>query len=691
MKRTKLEKIRLGFIFVLVVTFFLVALTRLVHLQIVHGARYKNIVERQSSGKVAIPAARGLIYDRSGQLLASNVYAPSLYASPSSKKELEAVAGFLDEQFGLKQGTSTKKYNLAVNKFSWIKRLMSDELSRRISQTAPSGLYLRNETKRKYAFGNVGKQILGFTDIDNVGRSGIEQSFDFMLSGEKGWADIRRDGLRNTFRVKEQALVKPVPGESLVLTIDWRMQEIVENELKWAVEKYHAKSAMAAFVKCNTGEILAIAHYDPGETNRDKPFKLRAVTDQFEPGSSFKIFSAAAILESGEINIADLTYCENGSWKIGKRSLSDSEEHAWLNFRSIFELSSNIGLAKNAIKTGGRGIYETALKFGFGKKTDVRLPGESPGSIARAVDWSSESMTASLAIGYGVAVTCLQMAGATAAIANGGTLYKPTIIVGQVDEDGTVVGNALPVAVSKPVLKSTIDTLKSFMRAVVETGTATRANSELINIAGKTGTAWMANLEKGGYYRSKHVASFTGFFPYEDPLVAGVVVLLNPQPVYYGGWTAGPAFKRIVERWGMLNPDRITGSGKFALKKSDKNIKIVEIPNLIGRDVVLAETMAATGGFAFRPDKEKGVVVWQYPPADRLALYGDDILVSVQHRDQQEKVFPNLKGLSIREAAAILSFLGIKYEVNGKGKVVRQWPLAGKTVNRSAVCNVHCG
>jgi cell division protein FtsI (penicillin-binding protein 3) len=448
---------------------------------------------------------------------------------------------------------------------------------------------------------------------------------------------------------------------------------------------------MAAFVDCNSGEVVAMAHYDPGEKNPDKPFKLRPVTDQFEPGSSFKIFSAAALLETGEIDFAETTFCENGRWKIGRRTLSDSEEHGWLNLRSIFELSSNIGLAKQAIRFGGRQIFETAEMFGFGRKTDVGLPGESSGSIAEAVNWSSESVTASLAIGYGVAVTALQFATATAAVANGGTLYKPYIVVGQVDDDGKVNRLAHPEVLGQPIMPSTVDTLKSFMRGVVEFGTATRVNSEMIDIAGKTGTAWMANLEKGGYFRNKHFASFAGFFPYENPVIAGVVVLENPRPVYYGGWTAGPTFKRIAERWTRLNPDRITGAGKFVLNLSEQNVQTAAIPNLIGRDVILAETIAASNGFNFRRDCKKGVVVWQYPPADRLALYGDDILVSVQHSDQDELILPDLRGLSIRQAAAVLSFLGIKYEVDGNGQVVRQWPLPGKTVSRNAVCNIHCG
>ncbi|HEX2896520.1 MAG TPA: hypothetical protein VHP63_00530, partial [candidate division Zixibacteria bacterium] len=222
MNRTKLERVRLGIILVFVIVFFLTALARLIHLQVILGPEYSRMVDRQSSGKVPIPAVRGFVYDRNGKLVANNVYASSLYSNPADKEELWAVSGYLEKLYNLPRGGAAKKFGLAVNKFRWIDRTISDRLADKISESAPVGLYLRQETQRKYPYGQVGRQVLGFTDVDNLGSAGIELAFDSVLSGEKGWADIRRDGLRNTFRVKEQALVKPVPGKSLVLTIDWR-------------------------------------------------------------------------------------------------------------------------------------------------------------------------------------------------------------------------------------------------------------------------------------------------------------------------------------------------------------------------------------------------------------------------------------------------------------------------------------
>ncbi|MBN1212717.1 MAG: penicillin-binding protein 2, partial [candidate division Zixibacteria bacterium] len=439
MKRTKREKIRLGVLFVVIIVFFCILTLRLVHIQIFLARPYGEIVKKQSSGKVSIPAERGMVYDRNGQLVAKNIFLSSLYAYPDNRRELNEVAAYLDSLFDLKPGTARNKYGLAIRKFRFIKRCFGDDLERRIeADRVPHGLYIRQESQREYPFGLVGKQVLGFTDIDNRGQSGFELTFDSLLAGQQGWADIRRDGLRNTYRVKESALVKPVPGKSLVLTIDWRLQEIVEEELAAAVEKYNAASAMAVFIDCNNGDILAMAHYDPQEKYRDKPAKLRAVTDQFEPGSVFKAFTAAGLLDEGAVDFGDSIFCENGKYKIGRRTLHDDKERGWLSFREVMELSSNIGVAKCAIDFGGERLMETYKKFGIGEKLRCGLPGETAGRLTPPRTFSPYNVAA-LAMGHSVAVNTLQLAAGFAAIANGGELLRPRLLLGYVDDGGYVV------------------------------------------------------------------------------------------------------------------------------------------------------------------------------------------------------------------------------------------------------------
>jgi cell division protein FtsI (penicillin-binding protein 3) len=529
---------------------------------------------------------------------------------------------------------------------------------------------------------------VGFADIDNQGQSGLELANDSLLSGANGWADIRRDGLRNTFRVREQALVQPSPGESLVLTVDFRLQEIVEEELAAAVEKHNAKSAIAAFVDCNNGEILALAHYDPDEQNRSRPFKLRAVTDQFEPGSSYKVFTAAALLDAGLIDFSDSTYCEKGRWKIGRRTLRDDKELEWLNFRSIFELSSNIGIGKRATELGGEALYETALNFGFGARTLVGMPGEGAGQIARPGRWSDFNV-ASLAMGHGVAVTALQMATAVASVANGGKLYRPRLTLGVVDDGGYVIERTKPELIGRPLLQSSADSLRTFMRGVVENGTAEPVNSQVIAIAGKTGTPQMPNLEEGGYYWNRYMGNFVGFFPYEKPAIAGFVVIENPQPVHYGGHTAGPAFRKIAERYAIHRPELLGSHRLVVAQESDQIEQAVEAPDLVGREVATAIAIAEELGLRIRCDGDAGSVTWQYPAADRLILKGDEILLAASDTGAASRM-SDLTGLSIREASAYLSFRGIKYRVNGNGRVVSQSIKPGGAIAGNTALTLQC-
>ena len=689
MKRTRQEKLRLGLFFVLVCCFFVVAIARLVHLQILLSPDYSKIVTKQSSGRVAIPASRGIVYDRNGKVVANNIIKCSVYAYPADKAELNRVASYVEKVFDLKPGTAIKKYGLGVKRFRWVKRMLDDRLAARIADEAPSGLKLRKETQRDYPYGLIGKQIVGFADIDNHGKSGVELSFDSVLSGQQGWADIRRDGLRNTFRVKEQALVKPEPGRSLVLTVDWNLQEIVQEELQKGLVEYNAKAAMAVFVNCNNGEVLAMAHYDPEEKYPHKPVKLRAVSDQFEPGSILKAFTAVGVLEDSLIDFNDSIYCEEGKWKVGRRTLHDDKEHGWLNFRQVMELSSNIGIAKYAIMQGGEGLLETLDRFGLGKKTEVGLPGETSGRLAKPSRWSDYNIAA-LAMGHSVAVNAVQMANGFAAIANGGTLYRPGVILGQVDEKGNLVNRRQPEVISQVLGKVTADTLSAILRGVVEHGTAELANSSVVSIAGKTGTAQIPDLVNKRYFRSKYMASFAGFFPYEKPIIAGIVIFEAPQPVHYGGWTAGPVLKRIAERYSILHPDLFTAPHRVLTETSDRFENTSEIPDLVGYDLVQAMAIAAEHGFDIRCDRDEGNVVWQFPAADRLAFEGDEVLVVVSGESSEDVTMADLCGLSIREASAFLETFGINFMVRGNGRVVRQSIKPGESVTHESLCKLEC-
>lgn len=687
MKRTRQERVRIGIFWAIIALSMCLFAARLIHLQVFCSSEYSEVVTRQSSRKIDIPATRGVICDRNGMIVANNIVKPTLYAWPASTREVQNIARYLDKLYGYFPGTAKERFNLRPRSFSYIDRHMSDALAHRVENDAPRGLYLRDDAHRTYPYGQVGRQILGFTDIDNNGQSGLELSFDSVLAGRNGIADVYRDGLKNVFRVREKAMVPPQPGQSLVLACDWRLQEVVEQELCSAVKEYNAEMGMAAFVDCNSGEVLALAHFDPQEAHPDKPFKLRAISDQFEPGSVFKPITAAGILDAGLVDFDDSIYCESGRWKIGRRTLRDDKKRDSLTFRQIMELSSNIGLAKCAIELGGEQLYQTAEKFGLGRQTGIELPGECAGSIGRPNRWS-EYTTAALAMGHAVAVNSLHLAMAFAAVANGGELLQPRLILGGLDQNRRLVQERERRVVGRIMDHATADTLRAMLRGVVEHGTAVPVNSRVIAIAGKTGTAQMIDFENKRYFQHKFMASFAGFFPAEKPLVAGVVVLQNPQPVHYGGYTSGPTFKRIAERYSLLDPGRFIGTDRI-LAESDNSIpRPIEVPDFVGHSVDWARVQAEDVGIDVRSATDSGFVAWQFPPAGGLMFPGDEIVLATTNLEQADLHMVDLTGLSLRQAAAFMHFAGVTFHARGNGHVVDQSLRPGKEISTRSFCQL---
>lgn len=683
------QRVRLGVLWLVVCLFFGAVVVRLVHLQVFKHREYRDIVTRQSQTRVPIPAARGMIYDRNGEVVVDNIVASSLYAYPTNRRELAEVSSYIEDLLGLRRGSAVGAYGLRPGRFRWIRRHLDDDLAARITRTAPPGLHLRRESERSYPFGLVGKQILGFTDIDNAGQAGLELTYDSLLAGKPGQADVRRTGTAQTYRVKEQALIRPEPGQSLVLTVDWRLQEIVEQEIKAAVLKHNAKAAQAVFVDCHNGDILAVAYFDPAERCPDKPMRLRPVTDQFEPGSIFKAVTAAGLLEADLIDWDDTVYCENGYWQMGRNRLRDDKKHEWLNFRRVIELSSNIGTAKFALRLGGEQLHETARRFGMGQKMRLGMPGEARGRLAYPSRWSDYNVAA-LAMGHSVAVSSLQMAMAFGAIANGGELLRPNLLLGHVDGNGCVREFDRRELIATVMHRESADSLRSILSGVVDSGTATLVRSSVVSIAGKTGTAEIPDQENGGYRKNAFVGSFAGFFPADRPMIAGLVMLEEPHPVNYGGWTAGPAFRKIAERYTTLHPDLFSVPER-ALARGDFDFdNTVEVPDLVGRHIDQARNLAEGCGLVLIASAEGGHVTWQYPPPDRLAFSGDHLVVTVSASDESERAMIDLTGLSVRQASALLMKMGLGCRIDGAGQVVRQSIRPGNEVKSGTVCRLQC-
>ena len=346
-------------------------------------------------------------------------------------------------------------------------------------------------------------------------------------------------------------------------------------------------------------------------------------------------------------------------------------------------------MAKCAIELGGDELYLGARRFGMGQKLGVGLPGEIRGSLVRPKRWSDYTIAA-LAMGHSVAVTPLQMAAGFAAIANGGKLLRPRLILGWVDENRLVSNQNSGDVIGQVMSETSAATLRTILQGVVERGTAEAVHSAVVTIAGKTGTAQVPDLENHRYFKNKFVASFAGFFPCEKPLIAGIVILHEPGPIHYGGWTAGPIFRSIAERYLVLRPDLFQIDSKLLVEHSRPAANTVEVPDFIGRDLTLAAALADKRGLRLRTDTSEGKIIWQFPAADRLVFVDDEILAAVEQAGKPGLRMIDLKGLSTRQAAAFLQFAGITCRIMGNGRVIKQSIRPGEKIADKMICQLEC-
>jgi cell division protein FtsI (penicillin-binding protein 3) len=403
---------------------------------------------------------------------------------------------------------------------------------------------------------------------------GIEFYYNRQLKGAERKITIFEDALGNGFRSENRHLTIN-SGHNLVLTIDSNIQYITENALMEAVNQYSAASAMAIVMQPRTGALLAIAHFPTINPNAylnfDKSlWRNRAITDPFEPGSTMKIFSAAAALESGNIKPSDIFFCENGSYKIGNNVVHDIGKHGWLSLQQIIKFSSNIGAVKISEKVGAKKLYQTFQSFGFGAKTGIDCPGETTGSLSPPSAWS-EMDTGAISFGHGIAVSALQLITAVSAIANDGILMKPYIVMEVSDQNGQTVKRFEPRQVRRAISARTAGIVKNIMQTVItKGGTGVNAALDRYSVCGKTGTA--RKLDEGGKYSdSRHVASFVGFTPAANPEIAVLVIIDEPKENYYGGTVAAPVFKQIAQQTlNYLNVPPEGDTSKFRVSVESK-------------------------------------------------------------------------------------------------------------------------
>lgn len=617
---------------------------RLVVLQVVEHADLQARAERQQMRTQPAPAERGDILDRNGRVLACSVDSDSLYAVPTEIAHPEQVARKLCQALGDCTPDDLKSLADRLRQpraFTYVRRQVSPDVAHRVDALNLEGIGFLKESRRFYPNRELAAHVLGYVGVDNAGLGGIEAVYDNKIRGRDGMVLIQTDARRHAFSRLERP---PTTGATVELTIDEYLQYIAERELHRGVVENHAEGGTAIIMNPHTGEILALANeptFNPN-TFADAPAiarRDRAVQDIYEPGSTFKIVTAAAALQDQVWSVNDVIDTTPGTIHIGSRVVHDTKDHGALTFPQFLIESSNVAAIKIGMKLGADRLGDFVERFGFGQVLSPDFAGQSAGIVWNSDNWT-DSALASVSMGYQIGVTPLQMITAASVVANGGLLMEPRVV-----RAFYANGRWVPIphhVVRRAISAKTAATLVPIMEGVVADGTATAAQIEGYTIAGKTGTA--AKLVNGHYSKSEYNASFVGFLPSRNPALTILVVIDSPHGHgYYGGSVSAPVFQRIA-----TSALQYLGIG----------------PTLDPRPPVIVTRVAAA------PEPPAPV----RPQIINVAAHGD--------------VVPDVHGMSARDAMQALAHVGMTAQLTGDGVVVAQEPEAGSSLESGDVCRL---
>ncbi len=689
------SSVRMYVLMVLFVAGFFAVTVKLFVIQVRDSEKLQELARIQYESRESIKPMRGLILDRNLSILASNVTEYSLAIDPAVIENRDSVALVIASALNRPVREIRRLMADTTRRYVVVEKRMSEDVAMKLRGWEYYGVKLRPSPRRRYNFQALAGPLIGYTNVDNKGQSGIELEMDRELSGQEGFIVYQRDA-RGTRRPEvDYPKVEPVNGRSVVLTISQVYQSIAEEELSKGVELYAAESGRCIVLQPRTGEILAMANYpsiDPNKLQEYTPEKARnrAVTDLYEPGSTFKIVAMSAALNEGLYEPDDVINAENGKWIYNAKlkPIVDDHPYAQLTLRGAFEHSSNIVSAKLANKLGDERFYKYARNYGFGVKTGIELPGEISGDLKKPLNWDGTTLNL-LAYGYGLSVTSLQIACAYAAIANDGVLMRPFIRKWLLDEDRNIVEETVPQVVRRVVSSETSHTMRSFMQGVVDSGTAKMASIEGVNIGGKTGTS--QRLVNGSYSNKSHVASFVGFFPVEDPKVLILVILDAPSRGYYGGTTAGPIFRNIAMR--IINSSSEFAKRPEPLYASFKGNDKVRVPNVRGMNREVAEAMLKAHGLNTQLSGRGDRVASQEPTDDYMVRRRSIVTLHMRPADKAPSTgmvrVPNVVGMSLRQAMAFMKSMQLTPSPMGSGVVRFQYPGAGEMVPSGTRCTIN--
>lgn len=648
-------RFRIATVLALFVILFIALTSRAFQLQILAGKKLKALAARQHTQTLTLQPERGIIFDRNGEKLAATIMADSVCADPSKITDPTQAAADLAAILQMDRTLLAKRLAGGKN-FRWLARQIAPDQASRVQELEIEGVFIVKEPKRFYPSGELAGHLIGFVGMDATGLEGLELRYDRHLKGAPQKLLWTRDAKGTRLYPR---LESPETGQRkshhLVLTIDNRIQHLVESHLKGAVKAKGAKGGFAIVMDPRTGEILALANemgFDPNKLSASNPNlgKNKAITDVFDPGSTFKPFLAAAALEEGVAKETDLFNCEDGNYVIADRVIHEAQRkrHKALSFREILKYSSNIGSVKIAEKLGKERFYDYICKFGFGAKTGIDLPGEVSGLLRPAEKWTRVD-AATIAFGQGISVTAIQLITALSSIANGGTLMKPYVVKGLMDKQGNLIQSTQPTPVRRVLSPETAKRIAALLTDVVgaEDGTGKHARIVNVAVAGKTGTSQKFDFARRAYSSERVKTSFMGFFPSDNPQIAMLVILDEPQRDKWGGVAAAPVFRSIGEQ--LLN----------RFKTDIRHTPFIE-EEKPGGDLQL-KLVSATAPVVAPLDRE-----------------GDGEV-------------PDFRGMTIRAVLRKAQERGMAVQVVGSGWAIAQSPAAGMPAPENGTCTVTFG
>jgi cell division protein FtsI (penicillin-binding protein 3) len=636
---------------------FLALLGRLAYLQVVKHEEYSKLAESQHAKTIPLTPRRGPILDRAGQALAVSSKAESLYALTSRVGDRDRLAARLAPLLGEPAREISRRLD-SSRRFVFLKRRLPPDVVASVRALDEPALGFVEESLRLYPNRELAAHVIGFEGVDGNGLAGVEQSWDRLLAGAEGRAIVGRDALGREVGGSPTVLKPSVPGQGVMLTIDATLEYIAEREVDAAWRRTRSKAAMAVLMDPRTGEILAMAirpTFNPNTfaTATDADRRDRAITDPFEPGSTFKVIMAAAALEEGVARPTDRIYAENGAIKVANATIHDWKKYGWLTFTEVLQNSSNVGAIKVGLMLGKERYYKYIVGFGFGTPAGVGLGGESRGQLRPPSQWSGLSL-ATMSIGQEISVTALQLVSAFAAVANNGRLMQPTIVRAILDSQGRVVRTVEPRVVRQVITPDTAHVLTRMMTAVVREGTGHNAAIPGYEVAGKTGTAQKLDPATRRYSRAPGVLSFVGFAPADDPRLAMLVMLDEPKNEKWGSEAAAPIFAAI---------------GREALRHLNVPPRDTTPVPLV-RDEVTASAS---------PAPELPATVFDE---------GRVRPVSLELGDDASAAMPRVEQLSLRQAMERLAPYDVEIEISGHGLVQRQAPPAGAPLVPGTLCRL---